>query len=159
MCELSKKHFAELDLQHGGKTAGIDMIWRNYVTVTLCTDSALRLGLLRREQRRRGRCPSISSSVNSANLWGPGRMSEYTAYVNTTREHGYHFGHPSTRAVESNYCDHLLLLLLLTDNRYNAPQRTITHKHVLKLTVYVLTSENSSLGDQWKHLYWEVSWL
>jgi len=22
----SKKHFAELDLQHGGKTAGIDMI-------------------------------------------------------------------------------------------------------------------------------------
>jgi len=32
----SKKHFAELDLQHGGKTAGIDMIWRNYVTVTLC---------------------------------------------------------------------------------------------------------------------------
>jgi len=30
------KHFAELDLQHGGKTAGIDMIWRNYVTVTLC---------------------------------------------------------------------------------------------------------------------------
>ena len=32
----SKKHFAELDLQHGGKTAGIDIIWRNYVTVTLC---------------------------------------------------------------------------------------------------------------------------
>ena len=32
----SKKHFAELDLQHGWKTAGIDMIWRNYVTVTLC---------------------------------------------------------------------------------------------------------------------------
>jgi len=32
----SKKHFAELDLQHGGKTAGIDMIWRKYVTVTLC---------------------------------------------------------------------------------------------------------------------------
>jgi len=30
-----KKHFAEFDLQHGGKTAGIDMIWRNYVTVTL----------------------------------------------------------------------------------------------------------------------------
>jgi len=30
------KHFAELDLQHGGKTACIDMIWRNYVTVTLC---------------------------------------------------------------------------------------------------------------------------
>jgi len=32
----SKKHFAELDLQRGGKTADIDMIWRNYVTVTLC---------------------------------------------------------------------------------------------------------------------------
>ena len=32
----NKKRFAELDLQHGGKTAGIDMIWRNYVTVTLC---------------------------------------------------------------------------------------------------------------------------
>jgi len=25
----NKKHFAELDLQHGGKTDGID-IWRNY---------------------------------------------------------------------------------------------------------------------------------
>ena len=35
----SKKHFAELDLQHGGKTAGIDMIWRNYVIVTLCIGS------------------------------------------------------------------------------------------------------------------------
>jgi len=32
----SKKHFAQLDLQHDGKTAGIDMIWRNYVSVTLC---------------------------------------------------------------------------------------------------------------------------
>jgi len=37
---VSKKHFAErdlhtLDLQHGGKTAGIDIIGRNYVTVTL----------------------------------------------------------------------------------------------------------------------------
>jgi len=32
----NKKRFAELDLQHGGKIAGIDMIWRNYVTVTLC---------------------------------------------------------------------------------------------------------------------------
>jgi len=32
----SKKRYAELDLQHGGKTAGIDMIWRNYATVTLC---------------------------------------------------------------------------------------------------------------------------
>jgi len=32
----NKKHFAELDLQRGGKTAGIDMVWRNYVTVTLC---------------------------------------------------------------------------------------------------------------------------
>ena len=36
----SKKHFAELDLQHGGKTAGINMIWRNYVTVTLCIVAA-----------------------------------------------------------------------------------------------------------------------
>jgi len=25
-CCPSKKHFAQLDLQHGGKTAGIDMI-------------------------------------------------------------------------------------------------------------------------------------
>jgi len=37
----NKKHFAELDLQHGGKTAGIAMIWRNYVTVTLCILAAL----------------------------------------------------------------------------------------------------------------------
>jgi len=33
---LNKKCFAELALQNGGKTAGIDMIWRNYVTVILC---------------------------------------------------------------------------------------------------------------------------
>ena len=39
----SKKHFAELDLQHGGKTADIDMIWRNYVTVTLCIIDVPRL--------------------------------------------------------------------------------------------------------------------
>jgi len=37
----NKKHFAELDLQHGGKTAGIDMIWRNYVTVTICLCTVL----------------------------------------------------------------------------------------------------------------------
>ena len=35
-----KKHFAELDLQHGGKTAGVDMIRRNYITVTLCIAGA-----------------------------------------------------------------------------------------------------------------------
>jgi len=29
----NNKHFAELALQHGGK----QLIWRNYVTVTLCT--------------------------------------------------------------------------------------------------------------------------
>jgi len=32
----SKKHFAELVPQNGEKTAGINMTWRNYVTVTLC---------------------------------------------------------------------------------------------------------------------------
>jgi len=29
-------YFSELVPHHGGKTAGIDMVWRNYVTVTLC---------------------------------------------------------------------------------------------------------------------------
>jgi len=33
---LSKKHFAEVAPQNGRKTAGIGIIWRNYVTVTLC---------------------------------------------------------------------------------------------------------------------------
>jgi len=28
----NKKHFAELDLQHGGKTAVIDMIWYEKIT-------------------------------------------------------------------------------------------------------------------------------
>jgi len=32
----SSTHFSELAPHHGGKTAGIDMVWRNYVTVTLC---------------------------------------------------------------------------------------------------------------------------
>jgi len=32
----NNKHFAELVPQNGGKTAGINMIWRIYVTVTLC---------------------------------------------------------------------------------------------------------------------------
>jgi len=30
------KRFVELAPQNGGKTAGMDIIWRNYVTVTLC---------------------------------------------------------------------------------------------------------------------------
>ena len=30
------KHFSELAPHHGGKTDGIDMVWRNYVTATLC---------------------------------------------------------------------------------------------------------------------------
>ena len=33
----NNKHFSELDSHRGGKTAGIDMVWRNYVTVTLCS--------------------------------------------------------------------------------------------------------------------------
>jgi len=32
----NNKHFAEVAPQNGGKTVGIDMIRRNYVTVTLC---------------------------------------------------------------------------------------------------------------------------
>jgi len=32
----NNKHFAELAPQNGGKTTGIDMIFRNYITVTLC---------------------------------------------------------------------------------------------------------------------------
>jgi len=32
----NNKHFAEPASRHGGKTGEIDMIWRNYVTVTLC---------------------------------------------------------------------------------------------------------------------------
>jgi len=32
----NNKHFSDLVPHHDGKTAGIDMIWRNYVTVTLC---------------------------------------------------------------------------------------------------------------------------
>ena len=32
----SNKHFSKLAPHHGGKTAGIDMVWRNCVTVTLC---------------------------------------------------------------------------------------------------------------------------
>ena len=32
------RHYQSLiDKRHGGKTAGIDMVLRNYVTVTLCT--------------------------------------------------------------------------------------------------------------------------
>jgi len=30
------KHFSELVPHHGGKTAGIDMVWRNYISATLC---------------------------------------------------------------------------------------------------------------------------
>jgi len=32
----SSKHFLELALHHGGKTAGIDMEGRNYVTIIIC---------------------------------------------------------------------------------------------------------------------------
>ena len=32
----NNKHFSDLAPRHGGKTAEIDMVWRNYVTVTLC---------------------------------------------------------------------------------------------------------------------------
>jgi len=35
-CCHSSKHFSELASDHGGKPAGIDMEWKNYVTVTLC---------------------------------------------------------------------------------------------------------------------------
>ena len=35
----NNKHLAELAPQNGGKTAGIHMIWRNYVIVTLCIDN------------------------------------------------------------------------------------------------------------------------
>jgi len=31
----NNKHFSELAPHHGGKTAGIDMLWTDYVTVTL----------------------------------------------------------------------------------------------------------------------------
>jgi len=34
----NKKHFAELAQQNDGKTSGIDMIWRNYVTVPMYTE-------------------------------------------------------------------------------------------------------------------------
>jgi len=32
----NSKHFSQFAPHHGEKTAGIDMVWRNYVTVTLC---------------------------------------------------------------------------------------------------------------------------
>jgi len=32
----NSKHFSELAPHYDGKTAGIDMVWRNYVTVTMC---------------------------------------------------------------------------------------------------------------------------
>jgi len=32
----NNKHFAEVALHDGGKAAGMDMLWRNYVTGTLC---------------------------------------------------------------------------------------------------------------------------
>jgi len=32
----NNKHFSELASHHGEKIAGIDMVWRNYVTVTVC---------------------------------------------------------------------------------------------------------------------------
>jgi len=35
MSQQQKKHFSELAPHHGGKTAGIDMAWINYITVTL----------------------------------------------------------------------------------------------------------------------------
>jgi len=40
-CCHSNKHFAEVFLRRGRKTAGIDMVWRNYVTVALCYDHRL----------------------------------------------------------------------------------------------------------------------
>ena len=37
-CCHNNRHFQSLiDKRHRGKTAGIDMVLRNYVTVTLCT--------------------------------------------------------------------------------------------------------------------------
>ena len=35
-CFQNNKRFSELAPHRGGKTAGIDVVWRNYVTVTLC---------------------------------------------------------------------------------------------------------------------------
>jgi len=32
----NSKHAAKLAPHHAGKTAGIDMAWRNYITNTLC---------------------------------------------------------------------------------------------------------------------------
>ena len=32
----NNEHFSELAPHHGGKTADMDMVWRNHVTVTLC---------------------------------------------------------------------------------------------------------------------------
>jgi len=37
----NNKHLAQLAPQRGGKTAGIDMTWRNYVAVTLCIQKGL----------------------------------------------------------------------------------------------------------------------
>jgi len=34
----NNKHFSEFAPHHGGKTAGVDMAWRNYVTITLVPD-------------------------------------------------------------------------------------------------------------------------
>jgi len=41
----SSKHFADLAPHHGGKTAGIDMVWIHYVTVTVCIRHITVVGL------------------------------------------------------------------------------------------------------------------
>jgi len=37
----NNKRFSQLAPHHGKKTAGVDTVWRNYVTVTLCTSQWL----------------------------------------------------------------------------------------------------------------------
>jgi len=41
-CCHNNKHFSELAPHHGEKTAGTDMVWKTYITVTRCiTNSSL----------------------------------------------------------------------------------------------------------------------
>jgi len=73
-----RKHFAELDLQHGGKTAGIDMIWRNYVTVTLCIHGdaqAIWPRVTRISSRERNMCLLDGAVIKN-------KVLAYVTYVN-----------------------------------------------------------------------------
>ena len=57
---------AELDLQHGGKTGGIDVIGRNYVTVTVYIGAEVCLNIYRKTPQGSGgdilgTCPNPNS--------------------------------------------------------------------------------------------------